>query len=71
GESTKDLMSRLSIPQEEWDRLYALKDKGKNLIETTKNAATEAQKVAEEAQDLMKKSEVLKNAMKGTDTTKR
>lgn len=71
GESTKDLISRLEIPKEEWDRLYALKDKGKNLIETTKNVAVEAKKVADEAQDIAKKSEILKNAMKDTGTSKR
>lgn len=78
GESTKELLSKLEIPKEEWDRLYALKDKGKNLIETTKkvageakNVAAEAKKVTGEIQDLQQKSEVLKNAMNEASKPKR
>ena len=78
GESTKDLISKLEIPKEEWDRLYALKDKGKSLIETTKKVASEAKSVAAEAQkvtgeiqNLQQKSEVLKNAMKESPQPKR
>ena len=71
GESTKDLLSNLKIPKEEWDRLYALKDKGEKLIQTTKNVAAEAKKVSNEVQDLQQKSEVLKNALKESDQPKR
>lgn len=71
GESTKDLLSHLVIPQEEWDRLYALKEKGEKLVKTTENVANEAKKVADEAQDISKKSEVLKNALKDNDGPKR
>ena len=56
----------------------ALKDKGKNLIETTKkvageakNVAAEAKKVTGEIQDLQQKSEVLKNAMNEASQPKR
>jgi hypothetical protein len=71
GESTKDFLSNLKIPKEEWDRLYALKDKGEKLIQTTKNVAAEAKKVTNEVHDLQQKSEVLKNALKESDQPKR
>jgi uncharacterized membrane protein required for colicin V production len=71
GESTKEMISSLKIPKEEWDRLYSLRDKGVNLIEKTKTVAKESSKVLDEAQDLVKKSEVLKNAMSDTDKSKR
>ena len=65
------MMSSLKIPKEEWDRLYSLRDKGVDLINKTKTAAKEGSKVLDEAQDLVKKSEVLKNAMSDTDKSKR
>ncbi|MBI1323935.1 hypothetical protein GC170_12230 [bacterium] len=71
GESTKDLLTNLKIPKEEWDRLYALRDKGQNLIEKGKTAAETASKVLDEAKDLTKETDVLKNALRDGTGSKR
>lgn len=71
GESTKEMLSSLKIPKEEWDRLYSLRDRGKELLDKSKTVAKEASKVVNEANDVVKKSEVLKNAMNGQESPKR
>ena len=69
--SAKELLSSLKVPKEEWDRLYSYRDKGKELIEKTRTVAKEGTKLLNEADEVVKKSEALKSALNGQETTKR
>jgi uncharacterized membrane protein required for colicin V production len=71
GESTKDVLTNLKIPKEEWDRLYALKSQGKTLLEKGKTTAETASQVLEKAKELVNEADVLKNALREGDGSKR